>query len=620
MLSQQMNQWLGRARRVLWTWEAFCAGVIVLAIEVSGPLNARDIDDVLWVLLLPMLFLFGCTVIRFPHMPLTQVLLEQSLRTATWLRARLALSLGLDFHPRQANRLPAFQTLRRGWIALTFAAIALLPAQGVFRDALAASRVTGLYTVYILALCLVWTFLLASTLVQGTATYLGLLEFARVRMQLEGATKVFVTSLAFVSIAAVLFLLDASAPEGGGLTRCVGALAFACFLPRVVRVAEPPNGPWLNIALGMGGRAHTVRLSDLIRDAYQLGVLEAFVVVLAFAPGASSTTYETFPITDLLLRLFGWSSVWLYTGGALLAIGEFSRRRRLYDPAFDRSRVLWSVPGPEASALERERESIEKAGWRLVVEDRLPGPDDADLLAGMPAGLLPPGQVPLAQVPPALFLLGDEPGTVLANVDERDKARRTRTALERLLTSMRPRMGDRGEGTFLVPHCWLVVGLTRDDDRGSVDRTPAVSFGQSFQAVLGTRLRRFFHEVATRSGIDVFYVEDAVTPQQLGDVLDVLFERHIARAEPGLVGEQDFVGVQGVRVVLHEVDPETDGLEDIDAHVTRHAISRARIMIVSRDRRDDDDDDDGPPIEGESNDDWLRVSLGDIFPRVAPSA
>lgn len=616
MLSSQRNRWLVRARRVLWTWEAFCAAVIVLAIEVSGPLNDSDVDDTVWVLVLPLLFLFGCTVIRFPHMPLTQVLLEQSLRVATWLRARLALSLGLDFHPRRANRLPIFQTLRRGWIALAFAAVALLPAQGVFREALAASRVTGLYTLYIVALCVLWTFLLASFVVHAAATFFGLLEFARVRLQLEGAAKVAVTSAAFVAIGTALVVLDASAPRGDGL---VAALAFACFLPRVVRIAEPPRGPWLNIALGSTGRAHTVRLADLIRDGYQVGVLEAFLVVLAFAP-SPAVAPETFPFTDVLLRLFGWSSLWLYTGGALLAIGEFSRRRRLYDPAFSRSRVLWSVPGPEASALERERDAIEHAGWRLVIEDRLPGPDDADLLAGMPAGLLPPGQVPLAQVPPSLFLLGDDPGAVLRGVDERDKARRARAAIERLLTSMRPRMSDRGEGTFLVPHCWLVVGLTRDDDRGSVDRTPAHSFGQSFQAVLGTRLRRFFHEVATRSGIDVFYVEDAVTPQMLGDVLDVLFERHIARAEPGLVGEQDFVGVQGVRVVLHEVDPEVDGLEDIDAHVTRHAISRARIMIVSRDRRDDDDDDDGPPIEGESNDDWLRMSLRDVFPRVAPSA
>ncbi len=622
MLSTHMNRWLGRARRVLLTWEAFCAGVVILAIEVSGPLNKRDVDDILWVLLLPLLFLFGCTVIRFPHMPLTQVFIEQSLRTATWLRSRLALSLGLDFHPRRSNCLPPFHTLRRSWIALAFAAVALLPAQGILREVLAACRVTGLYTVYTLALCLLWTFLLASIVVQGAATFFGILEFVRARLQLEGATRVFVTSAAFVAIGAVLIVLDASAPQGEGLQRCVAALAFACLLPRVVRIAEPPRGPWLNIALGLGGRAHTVRLADLIRDGYQVAVLEAFVVVIALAPVAGSASADIFPATDTLLRLFGWTSVWLYTGGVLLAIGEFSRRRRLYDPAFDRSRVLWSVPGPEASALERERQVIEDAGWRLVIEDRLPAPDDADLLAGMPAGLLPPGQVPLAQVPPSLFLLSDDPGAVLAQVDERDKARRTRAAIERLVTSMRPRMGDRGEGTFLVPHCWLVVGLTRDDDRGSVDRTPAMSFGQSFQAVLGTRLRRFFHEVASRSGVDVLYVEDAVTPQQLGDVLEVLFDRHIQRASPGLIGEQDFVGVQGVRIVLHEVDPEVDGLdglEDIDAHVTRNAISRARIMIISRDRRDGDDDDDGPPIEGESNDDWLRASLGNMFPRVAPT-
>ena len=47
------------------------------------------------------------------------------------------------------------------------------------------------------------------------------------------------------------------------------------------------------------------------------------------------------------------------------------------------------------------------------------------------------------------------------------------SAARRLLTAARPRFGDRGEGTFLVPHCWMVVGLTRDDDRGDGERPPA---------------------------------------------------------------------------------------------------------------------------------------------------
>jgi hypothetical protein len=280
--------------------------------------------------------------------------------------------------------------------------------------------------------------------------------------------------------------------------------------------------------------------------------------------------------------------------------------------------VLWAIPGPEASALELEQAAIEATGWRLVISEQLPGPDDADLLVGVPSGVTPANRVPISRVPPALFLLSDDPGAVLAEAEERDKAERAASAIERLLASARPRLGDRGEGTFLVPHCWLVVGLTRDDERGHLDRSPPLTFGHSFRAALGTRLRRFLFEVMARSGLDVLYVEDAVTPQQVAQVLEVLFERHVARADPPYVSEHDFVGVPGVRIVLHDVDPEGEGISGVDAHVTRNAISRARIMIVGRDRKDGDDGDDGPE-QGESSDLWLREALTRLFPRMQPA-
>jgi len=85
------------------------------------------------------------------------------------------------------------------------------------------------------------------------------------------------------------------------------------------------------------------------------------------------------------------------------------------------------------------------------------------------------------------------------------------------------------------------------------------------------------------------------------------------------VAEHDFTGIHGVRVVLHDVTPEFEGIEGVDSQATRHAISRARILIVGKDRNDGDDDDDGPPSDGESNDLWLRESLGRLFPGLQPA-
>lgn len=604
---------LEQVRRLLFGPESFVLAMVVALVELLGPTSADDVDDVVWVLLLPMLFMFGCSMARYRSLPLTTWLLESTVASARAVRDRLVLSLGLDFHPERSPRLPRFSALHRASLVLVLVAVALWPARGILRELLEACRVRGLYTVYIVALLGVWTALLAGIVVMIAATVLSMLEVVKRRVRLDGVGRVVAVAL-FATLALVLLM---ALHTQLGLDGCLELLALACLLPAVVRPVDPPRGPWLNIAMGRKGLPSTARLGELLRQGHRLAALACFVVVALLAP-TPRVPDELFVVTHRLATVFGWAAVWLFTGGAMLAVGEFNRRRRLHDPAFPRSKVLWAVPGPEASSLEDERAAIEAAGWRLVVSDQLPGPDDADLLVGVPSGgVSPPSRVPVSRVPPSLFLLAPDPRAVLAEAEERDKAERAVAALERLLVSARPRLGDRGEGTFLVPHCWLVVGLTRDDERGHLDRNPPMTFGHGFRAALGTRLRRFVFEVMERSGVDVLYVEDAVTPRQVGEVLEVLFERHVGRADPPFVSEHDFVGVQGVRVVLHDVDPEGEGIAGVDAHVTRNAISRARIMIVGRDRRDGDDDDDGPD-PAESSDLWLREALTRMFPRLQP--
>lgn len=601
---------LGTLRRYLVGPESLVLASTVLLLELIGPTSKSDIDDIPWVVLLPLLAVLACSVARYQHLPLTRSLVVWAAAAFRRARAKLVVSLGLDFHPQRSPRLLPFIALRKAVFIMFLVAAVLLAARGIGRELLEATRQQGLYTVHVLAMSAVWLGLLLGIVLAVPANLLAILEVARRRFGLEGFSRVMTVGFSGIAIAAFLIMLNTKA----GITGCLGVLAFACVLPSFLRPVDPPRGQWLNIAMGRKGRPRTIRLGHLIGDGYRLLALVAFSVVALLMPHGPDTPGMSFPVTDLLLSTFGWVAAWLLTGGACLAIGEFNRRRRLNDPAFPRSRVLWAAPGPEASALELERKAIESAGWRLVVSDTLPGPEDADLLVGIPSGLVPPNRVPLTRVPPALFLVAEDPGGLLTEAEERDKAERATNAISGLLNSTRPRLGDHGEGTFLVPHCWLVVGLTRDDERGTLERSPVLTFGQPFRIAFGTRLRRYLYEVMSRADIDVLYVEDAVTPEQVTEVLDLLFERHISRMMPAAVAEHDFVGVTGVRVVLHDVDPESEGIAGVDSHVTRNAISRAKIMIIGRDRRDDDDDD-GPPSDGEASDLWLEESLKGIFPR-----
>lgn len=593
--------------------EALVLAVLVALIELLGPNSVDDLNDIVWVLLLVLVPLTGFSLAQTRSMPLTRALVTGVLRFTQRLRRRLVLSLGLDFHPGRSPRPLPFTGMRRAVGLLVLAAVVMLAAQGVLREVLAATRVRGLYTVHVISLGLVWAWLLVGIVLQLPAGLLVIFEVLKRRWQLEGAARV----CASMTVIGLVTVLLAALHASEGVRASLALLVFAALLPSVVHPVDPPRGPWLNIAMGGDGRPRTTRLGAVLRDAHRLLALENLIVVAALVP-TSRVAPDLLPATDFLLALYAWLAVWLSTGGALLAVGEFNRRRRLDDPSFERSKVLWALPGPEATALRLERAAIERAGWRLVVADGLPDVDDADLLVGAPAELAPSTRVPLSQVPPALFLLSPDPGAVLDEAEERDKADRCRRLLERLLVATRPRVHDRGEGTFIVPHCWLVVGLTRDDDRGGIERASSLPFGQSFQAVLGTRLRRFVFEVMERAGVDVLYVEDSVTPEQVGEVLDLMFERHIERVRPRAVSEHDFTGIHGVRVVLHDVTPEFEGIEGVDSPSTRNAISRARILIVGKDRHDGDDDD-GPPSDDESNDLWLRESLGRLFPGLQPA-
>ncbi len=597
-------------RKLLVGPEALLLAMVVMLIETAGPSSVDDVDDLLWVFLLPMLFVAGCSMARHRRLPITVLVIDWALSSFQLLRRKLVLSLGLDFHPHLSPRPERFTGLGRLVGALTLAVIALWPAQGLLREGLLALRVRGLYSIYVLALGLTWAWLLSGIVLQLPAIVLSILEIIKRRSRLRSGVRIGIVSVLLVVIGGLLYTLDGATGTTGSLV----LLVCGCCAPLLLRPEEPPSGPWLNIAVGAGAKPKTARIADVIRGVHAGLALQALLVLLLLAPrGPEPVT--TLPVTNALVRMYGWLAAWLFTGSAWMAVSEFNRRRRLFDPAFPRSKVLWATVGPEATALELERHFVEQAGWRLVVSDQLPGLDDADLLVGTPSSVAPRAAVPLTRVPPAVFLLEDDAGVVLDEAEERDKAERCTAAIQRLLITSRPGLGDRGEGTFLVPQCWLVVGLTRDDDRGGMERSSSMTFGQSFQAALGTRLRRFLFEVMSRAGLDVLFIEDAVTTEQVGEVLDVLMEHHICRAEPGRVGEHDFVGIEGVRVVLHDVQPEAEGIPGVDANATRHAISRARIMIIGRDRKGGDDDD-GPPSDGESSDLWLRETLGAIFPRV----
>src|SRR6266850_1305399 len=102
-----------RIRRCIGNGEGLALLAAVFLIELMGQRSTDDVDDVPLVIMLPFLFVAGCSVVGYKDLPLTNGVLEAAMRLVNGVRARLVLSLGLDFHPERHPRLPAFTTLRR---------------------------------------------------------------------------------------------------------------------------------------------------------------------------------------------------------------------------------------------------------------------------------------------------------------------------------------------------------------------------------------------------------------------------------------------------------------------------------------------------------------------------
>jgi hypothetical protein len=255
----------------------------------------------------------------------------------------------------------------------------------------------------------------------------------------------------FLVAAAVLAtVLD----EAVGIEGCLSVLASRRCSRRWCAV-DPPGGPWLNVAIGKRGEPRTVPPGDHPRP-HRLFALEAFLVVCAPAPARRRGPGRAAG-QPLLLRSMLVGRVALHrrraAGHRRVQLAAAALRPGLC------ARACWAAPGRSAQPHERaaiERRLAPRGLGRPVRHDdgpahRHPAGPQAQLRRA--AGACPPACSCWATTRPR------------AERGGRGRQAPAATVLERLLTSTRPRVADRGEGTFLVPQCWMVVGLTRDDDR-----------------------------------------------------------------------------------------------------------------------------------------------------------
>jgi len=165
--------------------------------------------------------------------------------------------------------------------------------------------------------------------------------------------------------------------------------------------------------------------------------------------------------------------------------------------------------------------------------------------------------------------------------------------VEKNLLLARSGRRDRGEGFLFAPHWWPSDRMYRDS--WHEDDLSEGSAGPDYHRHYGRPARRLLRRLLRALAIDLLYIEDGVPVARLGDVMRFLFRRFdvvasgASSAEP--LGERHIVSPPGVHLALQEIEIDIAKLQVETGYrePSYESLSRARILLVLRERGGDED-------------------------------
>lgn len=551
-------RWL-RGFRSSWPRRA-AALVLVVAFEMLGRLSPNDWIDGIGVAML--IGFVGLSVSRNPG-----VWKKRWNALGAFAKSRFApfaIQYGLDLRgtPPLPARLPA------RWLGLLLPLLVLpavlFLARGAFpsdfRDALRGAS-GFLYLAY---LSLLWAILGLGTLVAWVAVFAFLAEW-RPRWAATFGTVLFLAS------AAAFILLR---PEW-----TLALMLFGFALHVLVASAVPPIPLVWRYARGArgscGGKLVVWQLAFALGSSAIL-LLPALLAVGELFNGVS-------PRETLATSLLGRSYIASIATAVNLLLGydtwELFRASRT-DPARSvRTRVF--VEGTAHGKDRRRSRVLLGAGFNacfrprpgsLEVRVRLVSASEEE----SPAGTSWPLAVPLARFgDPSLHVR-------LARRDVVQRRRALARGLVKLLKSASRKDYARGSGFWIGCNHWFITHLTRDTDEEGGFGT----IGSPYRKALHPAARSHWAQVLRDLEIDFLFLEDGVRFRQFQRVLALIFEYHDLFGRRRLEDERHFLGLPGVRVLIHDFELEKPLGRQGYPEPDYEEIGRARILHVFRDRHE----------------------------------
>lgn len=389
--------------------------------------------------------------------------------------------------------------------------------------------------------------------------------------------------------------------RASALTLLLTVGLLATLLPRGIALVFL-GGAWLAFVLcllvTMRKLRYVWRTGDGPLSSASVGVWEAggvtMLVLVAFALALAAGGERLFiagpPETGLTAWLgaaFAWA-VALGLGGTLLVQVFRFVQAASRGPVRERR-----VPVHVSGALGRTRSTVQNglraAGFRTSFAERAPSrgvtlrfQDGADALFD-----------PWSSVWPRLIAAGDLANPVLhesLRLRRRIQLRREiRLGFERLLRAIPSARGDRAQessGIWLALHLWFVTHATRDAGENPDEEEPV---GPAVWTLMSREARGHLAGTLEELELDSLFLEDGVGERRFARVLTLLFETHDRLGAHRFAGLHGASSVPGVRLIVHDLSPDSPFRSRTYPEPETGNLSRARVLHVFRDRGDDGD-------------------------------
>lgn len=180
---------------------------------------------------------------------------------------------------------------------------------------------------------------------------------------------------------------------------------------------------------------------------------------------------------------------------------------------------------------------------------------------------------------------------------------------ERLFKRVARRKLPSNSGLLIGLQHWFVQGLRSDAAEDYLTDRDATVFdgiiGRPFHRVFPRLARFHYWQMTTALEIDLIYVERSVSFRRFVRVLRQIYEIYDMHGGTVRAEDRHFLGLPGVKVIIHDVDAGTIQPSDVTPpdqagypEPEFRELDRARVLHVFRDRQESEVDD---PVPTESN-------------------